>query len=235
MKTHWNNVNIEYNRSWSTLAQKEMSRREMDFINYYLKKKKPKIVLDIGVGTGRVLRNLIKNTGDDTQIFAIDYAKKMVSYCQKTFKTNKKVKKIAVCDVSRDNIDIFNSFDFVTAIRILQYNKNWVEILKKIYKKINKKGILIFSMPNYNSINRFIGNRSGHTTVLGLKKILPPIGFEIIEVRSMTKIPDFFYQCSFADNVLYTKILIFLEKTLEIIFGKTFLGRVLFIVVRKKN
>ena len=67
-KTHWNKTNIKYDHSWSTLAQKEMSRREMGFINYYLNKNKPKTVLDIGVGTGRVFRNLIKNT-DAGEIF----------------------------------------------------------------------------------------------------------------------------------------------------------------------
>lgn len=233
MKKYWEDLNIGYDFSWSTLAQKEMSQREMDFINQYLKKNKPKTILDIGVGTGRVLKNLIKNTANDTQIFAVDYAKKMISYCQKIFRSNKKVKKIAVCDVSKENIDIYKSFDFVTAIRILQYNPNWQEIIKKIYKKLNKKGILIFSMPNYNSINRFIGNRSGHITISGLKKILPSIGFEIIEIRSVTKIPDFFYQEIFPNNLFYSKFLIFLEKILEAIFGKVFLGRVLFIVVKK--
>lgn len=234
MKKYWDKLNIGYDFSWSTLAQKEMSKREMDFINHYLKKNKPKTVLDIGVGTGRVLKNLIKNTNNNTQIFAVDYAEKMVSYCQKIFRSNKKVKKIAVCDVSRENIDIYKSFDFVTAIRILQYNQNWQEIIKKVYKKLNKEGFFIFSIPNYNSINRFVGVKSHHSTVKELKRILDPISFKIVEIRSMTKIPDFFYQEIFPNNLFYSKFLISLEKILETIFGKIFMGRVLFIALAKK-
>ena len=235
MKKHWNKINTKYNKSWSTLAQKEMSKREMKIINYFLLKKQPKTILDIGVGTGRILENIVSNTNNITQVFAIDYAKNMVSHCSEKFIKNKKVKKILVCDISCERIPFNTKFDFITAIRILQYNKNWPEILKKIYNNLNNEGILIFTLPNYNSINRFIKKSVllNDATVSKLCKLLRQIGFKILEVKCVSKIPDFFYQNRLANNFIYTKLLIFAENVLEIIFGKVFMGRVIFLSVKK--
>lgn len=236
IKEHWNKLNIKYNNSWKTLSSLKMSQREKEFIKYYLNQETPKKILDIGSGTGRILDDLTKYSSNNSEIYGIDFAKKMIDYCKERFIKNKKIKKLTVCDISKEKINIYENFDFITAIRVLQYSKNWREILKKIYLRLNNKGVLIFSLPNYNSINRFIKHTIScdKITANKLRVILPEIGFRVIEIRSMTKIPDFFYQCSFANNVLYTKLLIFSEKILESIFGKVFLGRVLFIAASKK-
>ena len=232
-KDYWNNLNINYSKMWEGRAQQEMSKREMSFINYFLEKSSPKKILDIGVGTGRILENYIRNSPPNSEIYGVDISDKMVKICQDKFKNEKGIRAIKVCDVSQKQISFDDDFDFITAIRVLKYNKNWPEILQKIYYQLNKNGIFIFTMLNNNSINRFF--KSGipiyRTTKKELKSIFKKIGYDILEIRSFTKVPDFFYK--FSNNLLYVKLLILAEGLLEKILGNTFLGRILFVAVKK--
>jgi ubiquinone/menaquinone biosynthesis C-methylase UbiE len=238
-KNHWDNLNINYDKVWQSVAKHEMHKKEMAFISYYLKIKKPKTILDIGCGTGRILNNLINYTSPETEIYAIDISEKMVKLCREKFKDEKKIKSVEVVDIAKDQININKNFDFITAIRVLKYNKNWPEILEKIYQQLNPGGIFIFTMPNKNSINRFADRYSSwnipiyRTTPKEIKYILKDIGYKILEIRSFTKIPDFFYDKS--TNKFFAKLIIFLEKALEIILGKVFLGRILFLAVEKEK
>ena len=157
-KRHWEKLNTDYSKSWNTRASQMMSQREMDFINIYLHKIKPVNILDIGIGTGRVLKSLIDISPINTSIYGIDYIDKMVNYCKKKFSGSSKIKILEVCDISEEPLSIGKSFDFITAIRVLQYSRNWKDILKKIYSKLDPEGLLIFSLPNYDSINRFVNS-----------------------------------------------------------------------------
>lgn len=230
-KNYWNNIGINYSNTWKSKTRKAMAEREMDFINYYLVKYKPKKILDIGVGTGRILENLLKNTPNYSEIYGIDLVNEMVSFCKQKYKNSKKIKLIKVCDISKENINIQESFDFITAIRVLKYNKNWQEILKKIFNKLNKNGLLIFCMPNHNSINRFVKHKipTYRSTSGELKQILKKVGYKTIEIKSFSKLPDILYDYLFPNCYLYAKIIIIFEKLFEFMLGKTFLGRILFI------
>lgn len=234
-RNYWSNIGTSYNNTWKLKTRKEMAKRELGFINYYLEKYEPEKILDIGVGTGRILDNLAKNTSNNTEIYGIDLAEEMVSFCRQKYKKNKKVKLIKTCDISKENINVGNKFDFITAIRVLKYNKNWQEVLKKIYKKLNKRGVLIFTMPNYNSINRFVKHKipTYRTTVNELKNVLRNTGYEILAIKSFSKLPDILYDYLFPNSYLFAKTIIFLEKALELMLGKTLMGRILFIAVIK--
>lgn len=236
-KEHWKKLNTGYDKSWSTCATRMMSQREMNFINIYLHKIKPKKILDIGIGTGRVLENLVVNSPNNSDIYGVDYIDKMVSYCKNKFISNRKIKELTVCDISEERLSFEGRFDFITAVRVLQYSRNWQDILRKIYSKLGEGGIFIFSMPNYDSINRFVPSyvQNDKITTGKLRKILKEIGFQTLEVNSVTRIPDFFYQNPFANIVFYSKFLIKIEKFLELIFGKVLLGRILFVAVEKNK
>lgn len=236
-KSHWKVLNTQYKKSWSSVASHLMSQREMAFINQFLRSYKPTKILDIGIGTGRILGNLISNSPRNAEIYGIDYIDEMVSFCNRKFRNKEKIMELAVCDISVENLNIQDKFDFVTAIRVLQYNRNWKDILRKIYSKLDDGGVFIFSLPNYDSITRFVPSYvlSDKITINKLRDILKRIGFEILEIRSVTKIPDFFYQRLFSNNLLYAKLLILLERLLELILGKSFLGRILFVAVLKNG
>lgn len=235
-KLYWNKIGDNYQGSWKGLAKQAMSDRELEIISNYLKLTAPENILDIGVGNGRILNILINDSSKNSKIFGIDISEEMIEYCQKIFKKNKKISKLSICNISKEPLIFKNKFDFVTAVRILKYNKNWRIIIKRVSKILNKNGVFVFTMPNYNSINRFVKHTIPvfRTTVSEIKKILIQNDLKLIKIRSITKIPDFFYNNQLKDNKFYVKFLISIEKLLELLLGKVFLGRMLFIICQKK-
>jgi len=232
-KNHWDKMNVNYSRAWQSKAKQEMSQRELGFINKYLTDYLPRTILDIGVGNGRILDNIVKNSRGQSQIFGLDISENMVNICREKFKNESAVKKIEVCDISREEICFDDNFDLITAIRVLQYNKNWAEILERIFRKLVKGGVCIFTMPNSHSITALRKDTfSEHKIPIRyankkrMEKILAGIGYRVIEARGFSKIPNIFYDIN--DNYFYVKSLLRSEKFLEKIFGKSLLSRVLF-------
>jgi ubiquinone/menaquinone biosynthesis C-methylase UbiE len=238
-KIHWDSVAGAYSNVWRSHAKILLSNKETSFIAKYLIDLKPQRILDIGVGNGRILDDLIKHSKNQSEIFGLDISENMVKICQDKFKMEEKIKHIAVCDVSQTDICFDNSFDLITAIRVLKYNKNWPEILEKIYGKLNKNGMCIFTMPNNHSITAlhkdvFSEHKIpiNYTNKKQLKKFLNKIGYQIREIRGFSKIPDIFYGLS--NSNFYVKLLLWLENSLEKIMGKSFLARILFVVCVKE-
>lgn len=226
-------MNTSYSDVWKSQAKQAMHAKEIGFINRYLHEHKPATILDIGIGTGRILKNLIEHSSGNAKIFGIDVAENMVTASSRKFGQEKKVLHLRVCDLVKDEIPFQENFDFVTAIRVLKYNKNWQKILEKVHKKLNQDGIFIFTMLNNNSLNRFSKYPIPifKTTKSDLKKILEEKGYEILEIRTFTRIPDIFYD--FSDNWLYVKVLMAKENLLALLLGKTLFGRIFFIACKK--
>jgi len=237
IKKYWDDYGTKYADNWSSLCGKEIKKKELNFITKYLNNKgsKEKKILDIGIGTGRILDIFISDKSVK-EIWGIDYSQNMVDYCVKKYSKVKKIKKLYLCDISKSEITFKKKFDFVSAIRVLKYNKNWPEIIRKVYRLLNKNGIFVFTMPNHNSINRFakLNVHTYRTTIENLKNLLDKTGFKTLEIISFSKIPDAFYGNKLKNNKLYIWTLTRIEKLLELILGKTFLGRILFIACRKK-
>jgi len=232
-KNHWDELAGNYSKTWKGYGKNEMNKREMEFIAKYLKKSNQNLLLDLGVGNGRILETLFENTKMNSEIYGLDVSSKMVAICKEKFKNIQKIKKLNTCDIANEAFPFNKNFDFITAIRVLKYNKNWREIINKIYKELNHDGIFVFTMVNSISINRFFKYKIPiyRTNIIELRRILLEYRFKILEIRSFTKLPDFFYDNS--KNEFFAKIVIFLEELLETIFGKIFLGRILFIAVKK--
>ena len=233
-KKHWDALNIKYSNVWKSEAKKIMNDREMRFISDKFKRFNPKKILDIGIGNGRILEHLLCNTESNVEIFGLDISDNMVNICQKRFSDERKIKKIDVCDISKVNICFDEKFNFITAIRILKYNKNWKRILYKVHKRLDNNGIFVFTVLNNQSLNIFSKYNIPiyRTNKRDLKKTLRGVGFEILEIKTFTRIPDIFYELA-NDNIFYVRLLIKLEQVLEYLFGNTFLGRVFFVAVKK--
>ncbi|MDP3758691.1 MAG: hypothetical protein Q8Q86_03150, partial [Candidatus Daviesbacteria bacterium] len=56
---HWEQIGHSYNAFWKSKAKQELSKKELDFINKHLKKTKSQYILDIGVGSGRIIENYL--------------------------------------------------------------------------------------------------------------------------------------------------------------------------------
>lgn len=232
-KKHWDEFGAGYGDVWENPARKRMHLMEMGFINSFVGKIKSAKILDIGVGTGRIVDNYLKNPNTQ-EVYSIDISESMVNLCLGKFKNDSRVKNIVVCDLSKEEIPFTGKlFDFISIIRVLKYNKNWKEMIGKISKSMDSNGVLILTMPNNNSINRF-----GHypipyyrTTKRELRDICKEQGLQILDMQSFTRIPDMFYDLS--SNGAYIRSVIFLEKLASWVLGKTFLGRMFFVAVKK--
>jgi len=237
-KQFWEDCNLSYSKVWETRGRQEMSKRELGYIDQCLQKFKPSKILDVGVGNGRILENLIKFSPPRAEISGIDISNEMVIICQKKFRGNKKIKAISVCDLSAEELSFKDKFDFVTMVRVLKYNQNWPQMIEKIYGRLLPGGIFIFTMPNKISISFFSGDTFSEKNIpilysskAELKKILVNTGLKLIEFRAFSKMPNFLYHI--CQNKFYVKFLLFVEKILEIILGNSFLGRELFVVCIK--
>ena len=206
---------------------------ELGFINMFLTLKKPKNALDIGIGNGRILSNYLQNTRN-CLIFGIDIAAEMVNICKKRFLNNPSIVKLATCNFSKEAAPFNQTFDFITSIRVIKYNKNWPEMIKRISNSLNRGGIAVFDMPNKYSLNVF-GRYSipfYRTSKKELEAICKNNGLEILNIQSFTRIPDVFYMLS--NDSMYSRLIIYIEKLLGYILGNTLLGRIIFIAVKKK-
>lgn len=237
-KAYWDEFNSNYSKVWETTGRREMSKKELNFINKNLEKYSPRKILDIGVGNGRIVENLRKFSNTDAEIFGIDVSAEMVNICREKFKNESKIKQISVCDLSLEEISFTEKLDFATMIRVLKYNKNWPEMIKKVYAKMNPGGVYVFTMPNRISISGFSGDTFSDQNIpilysshFELRQIVREIGFKTVEFRAFSKLPNFLYHI--CQNGCYVSSLLLAEKILEIIFGKSFLGRELFVVCKK--
>lgn len=201
-----------------------------------LLEKKPKAkVLDIGVGTGRVMKILSLITGPEAKIYGLDISSKMAAICRKKFSQERKIRKIFVMDVTNGENPAKFKFDMVTAVRILKYSRKWRETINKIGEWVKPGGIFIFSMPNVFSLNclarfRFELYRSCESEVRGL---LDRSGWQVREVRGFSRIPDIFY-IRVGNRKIYARILDQLERLMDRVFGLVLFQRCLFFVAERK-
>ena len=231
-KSHWDKLGDNYSHAWEKKVKQWMSERELNFISDYFRKENM-VVLDIGIGNGRILDYHVKS-GYAKEIYGIDISEEMVKISQDRFKNNAHVRNLAVCDISREALPFHTQFDFISSIRVLKYNKNWKDIVHNCVSQLKPGGIFLFTMPNKYSINFF---SSYHIPYYMTKKselvtVAEKNNTTILNIKSFTRIPDFFYELT--NNFIYVKLLKLLELFLATILGKTLFGRIFFIVLEKK-
>lgn len=233
-KIYWNQIGEKYRLTWKKGGRSYISFQEKSFINQaisFLPSTSIK-ALDLGCGTGRIL-SILKKNPKVKSIQAVDGSEEMVNYCQKKFKKPLKIKKIILSDISKKLPFPSESFDLITTIRTIKYNKNWQEILSDCFRLLKKRGILIFDMPNQNSINHFSYCEIPiyKTSEEELRKILKTLGFEILVIKGGPVLPGFFYD-HLKDGFLF-RIILKTEGIFKRIFGQASLSRYLYLTCQK--
>jgi len=234
IKKHWNKIGNKYQNFWHSKAQKKMSEWETDFIKELISKKQPINILDLGIGNGRIVEAITEKSNDNASIYGIDISSEMVDYCKVKFSGNKKIKKLSILE-NNENLDIYHKkFDLITSIRVVKYNENWEQILIQLFGLLNKDGIILFSMTNKCAITRFLKTNITYIRVCPsyVKKMAYKNNMKIIKIRGFSRIPDYFYNIN---NNFISGLIIFGEKILEVIFGKYFLCREVFYILKKNN
>lgn len=228
MKNHirhyWEKIGHKYAQTWQVGGRKYVSLLEQEFVENILKDfpKNNLKVLDLGCGTGRILA-VLERSEKINSLYGLDFSQPMLDYCQKRFRKSKRVEEFILSDISKKLPFKNDYFDLITSIRVIKYNHNWPQILNECYRILQKGGILIFEMPNKNSVNRLAQYEVSicSTTEEQLRSILTKIGFKILTVAGGPALPGFIY-----DNVKSKSIAALILKT-ERVF-KYFLGETLF-------
>ncbi|MBT3538543.1 class I SAM-dependent methyltransferase [Candidatus Parcubacteria bacterium] len=117
------------------------------YVRKYVKDKKEDIfILDVGCGTGRMMKKL-SAYGD---VEGFDYADKAVEFC----------KKRGLSNVQQQDVNLWNPtsnmYDVVVSLDVLYHKavKDDVGVLKNIYHSLKPGGIVILNVPAFSILRR---------------------------------------------------------------------------------
>jgi SAM-dependent methyltransferase len=149
-KIHKDLPALEQNHFWFKARNK--------IILYILKKfcKKKAIYLEIGCGTGYVLKMIIEKFSN----FKITGSELFDSGLKQAKKRLKNYKKIKLIKLDARNLRVKNKYDIIGAFDVIEHIKEEDIILNKINKALKKDGCFIFTVPQHKflwSINDEIG------------------------------------------------------------------------------
>jgi len=186
-KLHYNN---EIHKDLPALEQNHFwFKARNEIIEYILKKffKKKAIYLEIGCGTGYVLKMLAKKlpnfkiTGSELFDTGLKQAKKRL----------KKFKKIKLIKLDACNLRVKNKYDIIGAFDVIEHIKEEDLIFNNINTALKKDGLFIFTVPQHEflwSINDELGFHQRRYTRKYLLKKLNINGFKIVYVNSFNSL-----------------------------------------------
>lgn len=158
--------------------QKYLDEFEQDKLFPLLGNLENKIVLDVGVGTGRLTKKLIKSGADLT---VLDISKQMLKILQKKIK-----KDIKVVLGNAENLPfVDNSFDIVLATFLIVHLKNLDKFFNEVYRTLKPGGKFVFSNINQKepipvkTKNNFIQIESFYHRPQKVVNSLEKLGFKI--------------------------------------------------------
>jgi SAM-dependent methyltransferase len=194
-KQHWERLGRSYAAAWDYPAKQVLSRRELAFIVTQLRTTAARLALDVGIGNGRILDGLLAAT-ESTRFYGVDIAEEMVRICRERFQGEERVERLVVCDVGEGPIPIAEQFDFISAIRVITYSAEWRRIIHDLVSHLRPGGVLVFTMPNHNSLNRisrpydvpwYSASRDE------LRAIVVDAGARTVEMAGFMRLPHFLY------------------------------------------
>ncbi len=234
-RRHWDSLGAQYSENWASVSQQLLSEQETSFLLRHLPAPPGQSVLDVGIGSGRILDKLIAQEGV-AAVYGVDISPEMVDVCRARFAGEPKLRGLFVCDVSREPLPVPPNLDFISAVRMLKYSRNWGEMIETLLDHLAPDGVLVFSMPNENSIKRFSRPYAVEyfkTSAKDLRARLQRPDLELLEVTGFSKMPDFLYRRGHHPKV--ASGLVGLERALDAAIGPAALARELFVAVRRKG
>lgn len=142
-------------------------------------------ILDVGCGTGYLLKELQKKYID---AYGIDISKQSLSFCKKRDLNNLKH-----WDIEKNPYPQM-TFDIVLALDVIEHIKDDNQAMKNIAKSLKKDGIVIFASPAFPYLWSYWDKLAGHYRRYDKKsliKLFEDSGFKI-EFVSFTNVLIFF-------------------------------------------
>ncbi len=228
-KQHWQSLGRSYSAAWEPPAKRALSRRELGFIATQLRRTPARFALDVGVGNGRILAGLLSVT-QSTRFYGIDLAEEMVRVCRERLRDQSRIEQLLVADIDQLQLPIECDFDFISAIRVLTYNERWREIVGYLVGRLRPGGVLVFSMPNRNSLNRISRPYAipWHSASRAqLQALLTQVGAQIVDSAGFVRLPHRLYDETRKSSL--ARLVTGADAILERLLPKELLARELFI------
>lgn len=113
---------------------------------------KNKTVLDLGCGTGVLIPYVNKNGG---KYIGIDISQNMIDEVKKEYSELIESKEVSIHHTDIANFIVPDNVDIIIGLGFIEYFNNPQSIIDKLYEQLPKGGQLIFSFPNFNSLDYF--------------------------------------------------------------------------------
>ncbi len=233
LKDHWEGVGHAYTAEWEPPARSRLGDREVEFIANALRASPGRTALDVGIGSGRILAELLART-DDTMFYGVDIANAMVEASRRRFADEPRVRELVVCDVAREPIPFSQRMDFVSAIRMLKYNENWRDMVAKLTDRLTTGGVIAFSMANRDSLNRVsrpYAISAGTATRADLEELCDRLSLTVLKMDGFTKLPHFVY--SRVRSPAAVRAVLGIDAGLGRVIGGPALAREIFVAARR--
>lgn len=134
-----------------------VSQDELRILDYWLsgiKKDKMQVFLDLGSGTGRVVKILLKY--HPKNIYTLDPSAAMLSILKENYKRATQKSRIKIIQAYSDKIPLSSkSIDVATSLHLLKHLPNLNPTIKEINRILKPGGYFIFDILNKDSLVRF--------------------------------------------------------------------------------
>jgi SAM-dependent methyltransferase len=232
-REHWESIGADYTAEWAPPARNRLGERELEFILAGLRRGPGRTALDVGVGSGRILAGLVAGTRE-TELWGLDLAQAMVEATRQRFTGEPRVRELRVCDLSREPVPFQQSFDFISAIRMLKYNDNWPDMVAKLVAKLSPEGVIVLTISNarsWNVISRPYAIGGPEVTRAQLREVCERLGLTVLEEQGFTKLPHFIYSGVRSPRAVRTVLAV--DRVLARLIGGPALAREVFVVARR--
>jgi SAM-dependent methyltransferase len=233
LKAHWESVGQQYTHEWDAPGRAEIGDSEIRFILRGLLASHARTALDVGIGSGRILAELLRRA-PKTEFYGVDNAGAMVEASRARLGGEQRVKDLRVCDVAVEPVPYAETFDFISAIRMLKYNQNWRDIVRKLVEQLNDRGVIVFSMANRNSLNRISREYAvpwDTATKRELEELCAQLGMTVLDAGGFTKLPHKFYLRARSRRVAH--LVRRVDGALDRVFGTMTFAREIFVAARR--
>jgi SAM-dependent methyltransferase len=233
LKAHWESVGEQYSREWDPPGRAEIGGNEIGFILGGLLASPGRTALDVGIGSGRILAELLRHA-PETEFYGVDIAEAMIEASRARLAGELRVRELRVCDVSVEPLPYSETFDFISAIRMLKYNRNWRDIVAKLVAQLNERGVIVFSMTNRNSLNRISREYVvpwDTASARELEDLCAQLGLTVLDVSGFTKLPHQLYLRARSRRVAH--LLRRVDWALDRVLGPRMFARELFVAARR--
>lgn len=173
---------------WYWLGKKDLINK---IINKFVKKENKSLkILDVGCGTGSILKSL-KSKGELYGIDISDFAIKMCSSMG-----NFKLKRMDAENLKFPK----ETFDLIILLDILEHVKNDKKVIDRCYGVLKKNGVVIITVPAHNYLWNFDDTRLTHQRRYSKKMLIKVAGK--LKVKKISYIHFFVYPL-----VLFARVL----------------------------